>query len=92
MAKWRKLPKFGAENSNAMIKRIKKAARGVWRFYYDGFRNMTVGRSLWILIIVKVAVLMLVFKLLFFPDVLRRDYPDDASRAEAVRQSLSNPR
>lgn len=53
---------------------------------------MTVGRSLWILILVKVAVLLLVFKLLFFPDVLKRDYPDDDARAEAVRQSLSHPR
>ncbi|MCD8395059.1 MAG: DUF4492 domain-containing protein [Bacteroidales bacterium] len=75
-----------------MIKRIQKAARSVWRFYYDGFRNMTVGRSLWILILVKVAVLLLVFKLLFFPNVLQRDYPDDTARAEAVRQSLSHPR
>ena len=24
----------------------------VWDLYYDGFRNMTVGKSLWILIIV----------------------------------------
>ncbi|MCC8037145.1 MAG: DUF4492 domain-containing protein [Bacteroidales bacterium] len=75
-----------------MLKRIKRGASAVWRFYYDGFRNMTVGRSLWILILVKVAVLLLVFKLLFFPDVLKRDYPDDDARAEAVRQSLSHPR
>lgn len=69
---------------------IKRILTGIWRFYIDGFRNMTVGRALWALIIIKVAVLFLVFKLLFFPDVLKRDYPDDASRAQAVRSSLTH--
>lgn len=67
------------------------AAVSVWRFYRDGFRQMTVGRKLWALIIIKVALLLLVFKLFFFPDVLRRDYPDDASRADAVRERLATP-
>lgn len=62
----------------------------VWRFYADGFRNMTVGRSLWVLILIKIAILFLVFKLLFFPDILKRDYPDDNSRAQAVRAALTN--
>ncbi len=35
----------------------------IWRFYADGFRSMTVGRQLWALILVKVALLFLVFKL-----------------------------
>ncbi|MDE7410571.1 MAG: DUF4492 domain-containing protein [Paramuribaculum sp.] len=66
--------------------------QGFWRraldMYVDGFRNMTVGRTLWALIIVKVIILLVVFKLLFFPNVLNRDYDTDEARAEAVRQSL----
>lgn len=69
---------------------MRRIVTEVWRFYVDGFRGMTVGKSLWILIIVKIAVLFLVFKLLFFPDVLKRDYPDDTSRAKAVRSSLTH--
>lgn len=63
----------------------------IWRFYRDGFREMTTGRYLWLLIIVKLAIIFLVFKLLFFPDLLKRDYDDDASRASAVRHSLLDP-
>lgn len=49
---------------------------------------MTVGRSLWALIIIKVLVLFGVFKLLFFPDVLKSRYDNDADRAQAVRHEL----
>ncbi len=58
------------------------------RFYVDGFRQMTVGRSLWALIIIKVIVLMFVFKLIFFPDLLKSRYDNDVDRARAVRHSL----
>lgn len=60
----------------------------IWRFYRDGFREMTTGRWLWLLIIVKLVIIFLVFKLFFFPDILKRDYDDDASRASAVRRSM----
>lgn len=60
--------------------------------YVDGFRNMTVGRTLWALIIIKVVVLLAVFKLLFFPDVLSSNYDTDQERAEAVRKSLIDNR
>ncbi len=56
--------------------------------YVDGFRQMTVGRTLWALIIIKLILLFGVFKLLFFPDVLSRDYDTDAERADAVRKAL----
>ena len=52
--------------------------------YIDGFRSMTVGRSLWALILIKLALLFLVFKLFFFPDLLSRDYSTDAVRSELI--------
>lgn len=58
--------------------------------YVDGFRNMTIGRSLWALIIIKVILLFVVVKLLFFPDVLKTNYSDDASCADAVREALAS--
>ena len=60
----------------------------IWRFYADGFRSMTVGRKLWALILIKVAILMLVFKLFFFPNILQERYSTDAQRAQAVRTTL----
>ncbi len=43
---------------------------GVWRFYVDGFKNMTSGRTLWVIILVKLFVLFFILKLFFFPDFL----------------------
>ena len=58
--------------------------------YVDGFRQMTVGRKLWLLIIIKLAILFLVFRLFFFLDILQENYSTDAERAEAVRTALTD--
>ena len=59
--------------------------------YRDGFRQMTIGRTLWALILIKLFILFFVVKLFFFPNILERDYADDTQRAEAVRHNLTNP-
>ncbi|MDE6468643.1 MAG: DUF4492 domain-containing protein, partial [Muribaculaceae bacterium] len=55
--------------------------RRALNLYVDGFKNMTVGRKLWVLIIVKCIIFFAVLKLFFFPDILKTNYPDDESRA-----------
>ncbi len=45
---------------------IGKKIVAVWHFYRDGFREMTWGRPLWGLIILKVIILFLVLRLFFF--------------------------
>ena len=65
-------------------------ASRIFRFYLDGFRSMTVGRKLWALILIKLAVIFLVLKIFLFPDILERDYDSDDARADAVRNSLIN--
>lgn len=57
--------------------------------YVDGFRNMTVGRKLWLLIFIKLIVLFLVLKVFFFPDLLSVNFSSDAERADAVRSALT---
>ena len=59
--------------------------------YVEGFRSMTIGRKLWLLILVKLFLFFAVLKLFFFPDILERDYNTDAERADAVRQHLAAP-
>jgi hypothetical protein len=75
---------------NRIIARVRSAIAGIVNFYVTGFKEMTLGRTLWAMIILKLIILFFVFKLLFFPDILRRDYHDDASRAQAVRTNLIN--
>lgn len=72
-----------------VMKGIVNFGRRVADLYVDGFRSMTVGRQLWILIIIKLVLIFVVMKLLFFPDLLSRDYDTDSERAAAVRHSLT---
>ena len=63
----------------------------VFRFYVDGFRSMTVGKTLWAIILVKLFIMFAVLKLFFFPDLLQTNYDNDEDRAQAVRTHLSKP-
>ncbi|MGN0219752.1 MAG: DUF4492 domain-containing protein [Muribaculaceae bacterium] len=68
---------------------MKRLFRRVINLYVDGFRSMTVGRSLWAIIIIKLFIMFAVLKLFFFPDLLSENYDSDAERAEAVATELT---
>lgn len=63
--------------------------RKIFMFYYEGFRNMTVGRSLWIIILIKLFIIFVIFKLLFFPDFLKKNFKTDKERGNYVLDRLS---
>jgi uncharacterized membrane protein len=44
--------------------------RSIWKFYADGFRNMTCGRPLWGLIFLKIVILFFILRLFFFQPAL----------------------
>mgnify|MGYP003526057503 FL=1 len=50
-----------------MAKLLKK----IVLFYYDGFRSMTLGRTLWAIILIKLVVMFFILKLFFFPSFLK---------------------
>ena len=49
---------------------MKKTIISIWNFYMEGFRNMTWGRTLWWLILLKVVILFLVLRMFFFKPAL----------------------
>ena len=44
----------------------------VFHLYYDGFRSMKLGRTLWAIILIKLFVIFVVLKLFFFPNFLKQ--------------------
>ena len=62
----------------------------IYSFYADGFRSMTIGRKLWLIIGIKLFVFFVILKLFFFPDILSRDFDTDEERAQHVRTTLTN--
>jgi len=63
----------------------------VFRFYREGFRRMTLGRTLWKIILVKLVVMFAVLKLFFFPNYLNNNFATDEQRAEHVIDSITSP-
>lgn len=47
----------------------------VARFYIDGFRQMTLGRTLWAVIAVKLIIIFAVLKVFFFPNFIKEHAP-----------------
>ncbi|MCG6929504.1 MAG: DUF4492 domain-containing protein [Desulfofustis sp.] len=63
----------------------------ILRFYRDGFRSMTVGKTLWKIILVKLFIMFAVLKLFFFPDFLSTNFSTDEQRADHVIDQITRP-
>lgn len=69
-----------------MRKAISNKMAAIAGLYIDGFRNMTWGRQLWWLILLKVVILFLVLRLFFFKPVLAGK--SDGQKSDFVGQQL----
>lgn len=63
----------------------------IYRFYRDGFRNMTTGKTLWKIIIVKLFIMFAVLKMFFFPNYLNTNFSTDQERASHVMEQITGP-
>lgn len=52
----------------------------VIRFYADGFRSMTLGRTLWCIILIKLFIMFAVLRVFFFPAHLQGDEQEKQQR------------
>ncbi|MCF0236212.1 MAG: DUF4492 domain-containing protein [Bacteroidaceae bacterium] len=53
-----------------------KALRSVVHFYVEGFRNMTIGKTLWLIIGIKLFVMFAILRAFFFQPVLKGSEED----------------
>ena len=60
--------------------------------YVDGFRSMTVGKTLWLIIGIKLFIFFVIIKVLFFPDFLSSKSDNDEGKAQYVREQLIDKR
>ena len=68
---------------------ILQKLRKIPLFYIDGFRGMTVGRTLWTIIAVKLVVMFGILKIFFFPDFLATNFDNDAERSAYVLEQIT---
>lgn len=67
-----------------MLKRI-------WDLYYSGFKNMPQwGKTLWLIVFIKLVIMFFVFKFLLMPNYLTKNFKDSKAKSEHVLEILTN--
>ncbi len=66
--------------------RVVSRLKSIANFYIDGFKNLTWGRPLWMLIILKLIILFAILRVFFFKPVLAGKSEDE--RSEFVGEML----
>ena len=57
-------------------------------FYKEGFKNMTVGKTLWAIVLIKLFIMFAILKVFFFPDILKKNFKTDSERGNYVYEEL----
>ena len=80
------------KDKNLMKTDVKPMKKGllsqIFHLYYDGFRTMTLGKTLWTIILIKLAIIFLVLKL-FFPDFINTN-SKNGDKAGFVSKEILN--
>lgn len=63
--------------------------KSLWSIYYDGFRQLPRwGKILFAIVLAKIFILLVVFKLLLMPDYLNTKYTTDEEKSNHVLNTL----
>ncbi len=60
-----------------------------FNLYYDGFRNMKLGKVLWLLIFIKLFIMFAILKVFFFKDFLSEKFDNDKEKSEYILKELT---
>ena len=60
----------------------------IWRFYLEGFREMQLGKTLWLIILIKLFIMFFILKLFFFPNYLGK-FDGESAKEEHVSNELT---
>jgi len=58
--------------------------------YYDGFRHMTLGRTLWAVILIKLFIMFAILKVFFFPNYIKEHAQGGEEDEFVATQILKN--
>lgn len=65
-----------------------KTIQNIYFLYYDGFRNMKVGKTLWKIIFLKVAFILLFMKYITHDKNFKSEYTTTDEKTQFVYQNL----
>ncbi|MCD7936114.1 MAG: DUF4492 domain-containing protein [Tannerellaceae bacterium] len=59
----------------------------IFNFYLEGFRSMTLGKTLWTIILIKLFIMFFILKIFFFPSYLGK-FKSTSDKQEYVSNEL----
>ncbi|NOR86823.1 MAG: DUF4492 domain-containing protein [Bacteroidales bacterium] len=62
----------------------------IYQFYAQGFKNMTLGKNLWLIIFIKLFIMFAILKIFFFSDFLGSKFDTDQEKSDYVIEQLTN--
>uniref|UniRef100_UPI0025EDBEBE DUF4492 domain-containing protein n=1 Tax=uncultured Campylobacter sp. TaxID=218934 RepID=UPI0025EDBEBE len=62
----------------------------ILNLYVDGFKNMKVGRRLWLIILVKLLIMFGILKVFFFNETLNTKFTSDEQKSDFVIENLTD--
>ncbi|MBO7419346.1 MAG: DUF4492 domain-containing protein [Bacteroidaceae bacterium] len=69
---------------------MKNVVIKIWRFYVDGFKSMTIGKTLWLLILIKLFIMFFILRIFFFPNFLNSVTDDESQKDDYVSSQIIN--
>jgi len=67
---------------------MNKPLAAVFRFYYEGFRGMKLGKTLWLVILIKLFIMFFILRMFFFPNFLNTKFNSREQKADYVGSQL----
>ena len=64
-------------------------AKRIYNFYLEGFKRMTWGRKVWLIILIKLFIMFVILKLFFFQDFLDSRFTTDQEKSNYVIEQLT---
>lgn len=61
----------------------------IFYLYYNGFRNMTLGKSLWLVIILKLLIIFGFLKIFIYDKSLKTNFQTQEEKSEFVSKNLT---
>jgi len=58
--------------------------------FRDGFKSMTLGKTLWTIVIIKLIIMFLILRPFFFPNFLNSKFDDSQDKSDYVTEELVN--
>jgi hypothetical protein len=57
--------------------------------YVNGFKNLTWGKALWIIILIKLFIMFAILKPFFFPNILNERFDTEEEKSEYILNELT---